>query len=158
MKLKYILLLVISHGGIAIIGFALGIYMLPILIAPDAPTEEAVAKIASQAMFSAEFKKDLKDSDGLHWGQGKVAVNAKAISFAGELAPGPDYKVYLSPKFVETEVNFNQLKPSMIQVGEVKTFNNFIVNLPQGVDVTQYNSVIVWCETFGQFITAGQYQ
>jgi hypothetical protein len=51
-----------------------------------------------------------------------------------------------------------RLKPSMLRVGEVKTFKNFIVKLPQGVDPSQYNSLIVWCETFGEFITAAQYQ
>jgi hypothetical protein len=40
----------------------------------------------------------------------------------------------------------------------VKTFENFIVALPGGVDPSKFNTVIVWCETFGQFITAAQYR
>ena len=76
----------------------------------------------------------------------------------GELAPGPDYKLYLSSTFVETEVEFNRLKGSMLRVGDVKTFENFAVKLPEGVDLTQYNTVIVWCETFGEFITAAKYR
>jgi hypothetical protein len=46
----------------------------------------------------------------------------------------------------------------MTYIGDVKTFNNFAVSVPASVDLLQYNSVIVWCETFGQFITAGQYR
>ena len=43
----------------------------------------------------------------------------------GELAPSPDYKLYLSSGFVETEAEFLGLKPSMALVGDVKTFDNF---------------------------------
>ncbi len=76
----------------------------------------------------------------------------------GRVAPGPDYKLYLSPEFVETEADFARLKPKMARVGDVKTFENFIVPVPASVDVTQYDSVIVWCETFSQFITAARYR
>lgn len=153
-----ILLLLISHLGIGAFGFALGIYMLPILIAPTAPSDAEVNQASSQALFNAEFKRDLQDSDGFHWGEGQLALNSNRISFMGELAPGPDYKVYLSPEFVETEADFMRLKPSMLRVGEVKTFDNFIVELNRGVDLEQYNSVIIWCETFGEFITSARYR
>jgi len=76
----------------------------------------------------------------------------------GKLAPGPDYKLYLSPTFVETESDFNRLKNKMVRVGDVKTFDNFVVNVPPSIAPSKYNSVVVWCESFGQFITAAQYQ
>ena len=57
-----------------------------------------------------QFKRDLKDSDALHWGEGQVSIAPGAITLVGKLAPGPDYKLYLSPEFVETEVDFNRLK------------------------------------------------
>ena len=78
------------------------------------------------------------------------------MAFEGELAPGPDYKVYLSPKFVETEADFNRLKPQMINVGDVKTFDRFMVTLPQDLPLDNYTTVIIWCETFGEFITSAQ--
>lgn len=62
----------------------------------------------------------------------------------GELAPGPDYKLYLSPNYVETESDFNRLKGNMVQVGDVKTFDNFLVAVPPSIDPTKYNTVIVW--------------
>jgi hypothetical protein len=64
----------------------------------------------------------------------------------------------MSPVFVETEKAFNQHKAIMVQVGDIKTFDKFIVALPKQVDPSQFTSVIVWCETFGEFITAAQYQ
>jgi Electron transfer DM13 len=152
------LLLVVSHLAVAAVGFALGIYALPILIAPAAPTQAEVASQAASARYSGRFLRDLKDSDALHWGEGTVSVSAKAIVFEGELAPGPDYKLYLSPEFVETEADFKRLKSSMVRVGEVKTFKNFVVPVPESVDPGRYTAVIVWCETFSQFITAAKYQ
>lgn len=150
--------LLLSHLFVLALGFAAGIYALPILIAPDNPSSSEVLKVAQSAQFSGEFRRDLIDSDFLHWGEGQVSISPSVISFQGELAPGPDYKLYLSPQFVETEADFNRLKPNMVKVGEVKTFSSFMVPLEKDIDTTQYNTVIVWCETFGQFITAAQYQ
>ncbi|MDV5862104.1 DM13 domain-containing protein [Pseudomonas mendocina] len=158
MKARTALLLAASHSTVAIAGFAGGIYALPILVAPDAPTAEQVQAATTQALFSAEFRRDLKDSDALHWGEGTVTITPTTVSLMGKLSPGPDYKLYLSPTFVETEAEFNRLKSSMIRVGDVKTFNNFLVPLPNGVDPTKYSAVIVWCESFGEFITAAKYR
>ena len=74
------------------------------------------------------------------------------MTLSGRLAPGPDYKLYFSPEFVETEADFNRLKPRMVRVGDVKTFDNFVVSVPPEVDPARYSAVIVWCERFGQFI------
>ena len=156
--MKKFLLLVISHAAIGAVGFAGGIYMLPILIAPPAPAEAEVLEIASQAQFTSEFRRDLAGSDALHWGEGSVSVSRSAVSLMGKLAPGPDYKLYLSPEFVETEADFNGLKSEMVRVGDVKTFENFLVPVPESIDPAAYNTVVVWCESFGQFITAAKYQ
>jgi hypothetical protein len=40
----------------------------------------------------------------------------------------------------------------------VKTFRNFIVAIPDGIDAANYSAAIVWCEAFGQFITAAKYR
>ena len=158
MKIRTAALLIVTHCAVGILGFSAGVYVLPILIAPPAPGEEEIKIMSSQASYTAQFRKDLKDSDTLHWGEGTVSIGSKAITLVGKLAPGPDYKLYLSPKFVETEVDFNRLKPSMVRVGDVKTFENFVVHVPLGIEPSKYNSVIVWCEAFGQFITSAKYQ
>ncbi len=152
------LLLALSHLAMLGIGFALGIYALPILVAPPSPSQDEVHAKSFSAPFKGEFRRGLKDSDALHWGEGTVAVGHKHIVFDGELAPGPDYKLYLSPEFVETEEDFRRLKPAMVRVGDVKTFRKFIVPIPEGVDPSRYTTVIVWCETFAQFISAAKYR
>jgi len=156
--MRKLLLLTASHAALLGIGFALGIYTLPILTAPTAPSPIEAARAAAGAAYTAQFRRDLKDSDLLHWGEGTVSIGREAIVLAGQLAPGPDYKLYLSPEFVETEADFARLKPRMVRVGDVRTFENFVVPVPATVDVSNYSTVIVWCESFSQFITAGQYR
>jgi hypothetical protein len=153
-----IVLLIVSHVLALAIGFAGGIYVLPLLTAPAAPAVAEVQAVAAEATFKGQFRRDLKDSDALHWGEGTVSVGPRAVALAGRVAPGPDYKLYLSPEFVETEAEFARLKPAMVRVGDVKTFENFVVPVPAGVDPARYTTVIVWCEAFGQFITAARYR
>jgi hypothetical protein len=152
------LLLVASHLAAIGVGFALGIYVLPILTAPPAPSQAQALASASQAAYTGQFRRDLKGSDLLHWGEGTVSVGPRSVTLVGKLAPGPDYKLYLSPAFVETEADFARLKPRMARVGDVKTFENFVVPVPEAIDISRYDTVIVWCETFGQFITAAKYR
>jgi len=114
--------------------------------------------MAGDTQYTGRFRRDLKDSDLLHWGEGTVIVGRNAVALEGRIAPGPDYKLYLSPEFVETEADFARVKPRMVRVGDVKTFENFIVQVPASVDPGAYNTVVVWCESFGQFITAAQYR
>lgn len=147
-----------SHVLVFCIGFALGIYLLPILIAPRAPSSADIASAMGPTQWRAEFRRDLRDSDALHWGEGTVAIGPRSISLVGKLAPGPDYKLYLSPEFVETESDFKRLKSRMARVGDVRTFDNFLVAVPEGVDPGRYTTVIVWCETFSQFITSAKYR
>ena len=147
-----------SHLVAGGIGFGLGIYLLPILIAPESPGEQEVRSAAESSLFTAEIRRDLEDSDALHWGEGTLYVGADSIALDGSLAPGPDYRLYLSPAFVETEADFEALKPQMTEVGPVRTFENFMVPVPESIDPASFNTAIVWCESFGQFITSGQYQ
>ncbi|MEL6710381.1 MAG: DM13 domain-containing protein [Pseudomonadota bacterium] len=157
MKIRTLILFV-THGIVGFAGFAGGIYTLPILTAPPAPGMAEVQTLSAQATYTAEFRKDLQDSDFLHWGEGIVSVGPEVITLMGQLAPGPDYKLYLSPQFVETESDFNRLKTDMVEVGDVRTFENFAVPVPANIDPSAFSTVIVWCESFGQFITSAKYQ
>lgn len=157
-NVKTTIILLVTHLAALGAGFAAGIYALPILEAPDAPAASAVASVQTESTWGGQFRRDLADSDFLHWGEGELSVGRDAIALMGRLAPGPDYRLYLSPEFVETEAAFNALKPEMVQVGMVKTFDNFIVSVPEGIDPEQFTTVVIWCESFGQFITAAQYR
>lgn len=156
--MKRILLLALSHVGVLALGVALGIYLLPILAAPPAPSAQQVQAASSGARYTAEFRRDLKGSDALHWGEGRLSIGPDRVALMGRLAPGPAYKLYLVPEYVETEADFLRVKASSLAVADIKTFENFIVPLPPGVPLERYGTVVIWCEAFSQFITAGRYR
>lgn len=151
-------LLFLTHGLALAIGFAAGIYILPILIAPEGPSQSAVQAVAAAAQYETEFRRDLPGSDALHWGQGKVVLSPHQIALMGRLSPGPDYKLYLSKEFVDNREDFLRIKAQAHRVGDIKTFENFVVPVSGSVDLDQYRAVVVWCETFSQFITAAAYR
>ncbi len=156
--MKRLLLLAVTHALALALGFGLGIYYVPVLIAPKAPSLAEVKSLSGAAEFTGEFRRDLKGSDFLHWGEGRVSVGRTAVSLIGKVSPGPDYKLYLSPEFVDTKEAFLKLKDRSVRVGDVKTFENFIVQVPGSVDPSRYNAVVVWCETFSMFISAAKYR
>ena len=155
MKLIRIL---VTHAIALALGFALGIYLLPVLIAPPAPSDAEVSSSAQGAVFSGRFTRDLPGSDLLHWGEGEVSISPTRIAFMGSIAPGPDYQLYLTRELVLTEADFLPVKQDAARIGAVRTFDNFILDIPPGVDPADYKALVVWCETFSEFITAAAYR
>ena len=74
----------------------------------------------------------------------------------GEVAPGPDYKIYLTSKFVDDKDSFLAIKKDSQKVAEVNGFKNFRTMLPASTKVNDYTAVVIWCERFEKFITAGK--
>jgi len=148
----------VTHGIALAIGFALGIYLLPVLIAPPAPSDAEVSSSSQGAVFSGRFTRDLPGSDFLHWGEGEISISPTRIAFMGSIAPGPDYQLYLTRELVTSEAEFLPVKDDAARIGAVKTFENFILQLPQGINPADYKALVIWCETFSEFITATAYQ
>ena len=151
-------LLVGTHVVALAIGFGAGVYTLPILTEPKGPSLAEVRAASAGAKYGGEFRRGLKGSDPFHWGEGRVSVGRNAIALDGKLAPGPDYKLYLVPSYVENEEEFLKVKKRSPRLGDVKTFANFVVPVPENVDIEKYDTVLVWCERFSQFITSAKYR
>ena len=66
--------------------------------------------------------------------------------------------MYLTPGYVETGPGFQTIEARSMQIGSNKAFENFSLDLPDGVDVTNYQAVLIWCEAYGQFINAAELQ
>lgn len=162
---KYInksLFIGIVLGGIGALplGFGLGVYYLPILVASEGASDAVVAAAKSDAMIQADFRKDLKGSDGFHWGEGTLHLTREGgqyfFTLDGSVSPGPDYKLYLTPEYVEDEAEFLAVKARSVRVADITGFENFRVDVPMSIDPTNYLAVIIWCERFGEFITSGR--
>ncbi len=151
-------ILLVTHVLVLLVGIALGIYLLPILTAPPSPDAARLAAMSQAAEFSGELTRDLRGSDFLHWGEGTISVSPTQIVHQGKLAPGPDYRLYLVKDFVEHEDEFLPVKERAQLIGDVKTFDGFYLDVPAGVDVTQFTTALVWCESFEEFITATRYR
>ena len=156
--IKKIFILTFTHSFILIFGFGLGVYFLPILTAPKSIDISEINEIENNSLFQTEFVRDLRGSDPWHWGEAKVTISDKKITVNGSIAPGPDYKLYLLSEFVEHEDEFLPIKDMSQYIAEIKGFENFVVDVPENVDVSKYNTIIIWCESFNEFITAAKYQ
>ncbi|HZN46913.1 MAG TPA: hypothetical protein VFB71_04775, partial [Ramlibacter sp.] len=74
------LLFIASHLVMLVVGFALGVYLLPILSAPPAPSRAEVQASTQGALYHGEFRRSLPGSDALHWGEGRVTVSASSVT------------------------------------------------------------------------------
>ena len=105
------------------------------------------------------FNRDSPGSDPLHWGEGNVRVSGGKLIFEDDvqLAPGPDYRIYLTKKFVDTRKAFRRVKPQSIEVAKLKTFSGPLeFELPVDVNIDVYDNVIVWCEAFSMYIASAR--
>ena len=148
-------------GGVGALplGFALGVYFLPIIVASEGANEEQLIIAQANTLARATFIRDLKGSDRLHWGEGELTISMEGgqtyATLEGQVSPGPDYKLYLTPEFVDDETSFLAIKQDSLRVADITGFKNFRVMLPVSTKVRDYTAVVVWCERFGEFITAG---
>ena len=76
----------VTHAATLVLGFALGVYTLPILTAPKGPDKATLQASAAAAVFKGEFDRNLKGSDLLHWGEGEVRLAPDKIAHEGRLS------------------------------------------------------------------------
>ena len=105
---RYVLLFgVVKFCAGLVIGLGLGVCFLPILTAEKGLDTVAIEALSQSALRQGIFVRDLPGSDGLHWGFGVIMANADQIWLDGEISPGSDYRLYLTPKYVETDAEFS---------------------------------------------------
>ncbi|WP_323120469.1 DM13 domain-containing protein [Burkholderia alba] len=155
---KKLLILAVSHLIALAAGFAAGVYVLPILTAEPGVSAQAARAAAQQARYTGQFRRDLPGSDALHWADASLAVTPGALVLEGRVAPGPDYRIYLVPAFVDNREAFLALKARARQVGTLKTFGHSVTPLAPDVELDAYTTVVIWCERFSQFISAARYR
>lgn len=159
MKKIFISLLIgIILGGGA--GFALGIYLLPVIVEwqnRDAAPVQVVEAMADDPV--GQFDRSSPGSDALHWGEGTVRVTDGVLVFEDdvELAPGPDYRIYLTRKFADTKEDFLLIKAQAKEVAKLKVFSGPLsFAIPPDVNTDVYDNVLVWCEAFSMYIASAR--
>ena len=83
-----------------------------------------------------------------------VLVNADRILLDSNVAKEADYRLYLTPKYVETGSWFQMIKIQSQRIGTIRVGESFSLNLPEEVDTKSYQAVLMQFEAIGQFIVA----
>ena len=142
------------------IGFAAGVYTLPIFIEWSSDREQiADLTPAAETDPIGQFDRNSPGSDALHWGEGTVRISSGKLIFEDDvkLAPGPDYRIYLSRKFAQTKSEFSKIKPQAVEIAKLRTFSGPLeFELPADLNTNEYDNVVVWCETFSMYIASAR--
>ncbi len=139
-------------------GFALGVYMLPDLNAENSALMQEIRAAQAQAKYTARFSRDQPGSSARYWAEGDVYISEHDIAFIGKIAPGPDYKLYLTRQQAYDQTGFLKMKSEAVLVGAVDHAGNFIQALPNHINPDDYAAVQIWCERFSAFIASARYQ
>ena len=83
-------------------------------------------------------------------------VSLGRIWLDGAIAPWPDYRLYLIPSFADDEASFLAIKDRAVHIAEINAFTKFSVMVLAHADVSAFPAVLIWCEAFGEFITAAE--
>ncbi len=142
------------------IGFAIGIYTLPLIIEYRSDQQQITNLTpADEADPIGQFNRNSPGSDPLHWGEGTVRISNDKLIFEADVkfAPGPDYRIYLSRKFAETKSDFVKIKPRAVEIAKLRTFSGPLeFALPADLNIDEFDNVIVWCETFSMYIASAR--
>src|SRR3954470_6902907 len=158
-------------GGIlgTIFGVALGFFFFPYVFPPPPASEQLTqadltppaAASPAQSMPATAVAAatgtfiHANPSDPVHWGKGKVSVYQRAVFLEPdfEVGPGPAFHVYLVPKST-IRSSSDMTNVMYVDLGRLRSFQGSQrYQIPDGVNLKDYPSVIIWCERFGVLIS-----
>ena len=136
-------------------GVALGFFMFPYVFPPP-PAAERLSEVERTSPVVAEGRFiHANPSDPIHWGKGGVTVRQDSV-FLGEdfeVGPGPKFHVYLVPK-APIRASGDLAGQKFVDLGRLRAFKGSQrYQVPAGVDLETYQSVIIWCEQFSVLIS-----
>ena len=136
----------------------LGIYLLPILTAPVGPDQAVLQATEATALFKSRFARNLRVSDFVHWGEGDLRVRPTRLLTKGDLHRALTTSSTLRPSSWTLRKASSKIKGQSKRIGDVKTSDGFLLDVPPGADVAAYTTAVIWCEAFSQFISAAKYR
>ena len=135
-------------------GFAAGIFAFPYFFPPPPLNETVIDKAAKETVAEGTFV-HANPSDPIHYGKGGVTLYEDLIHLESdfEVGPGPKFHVYLVPDGdITTDTPVHETM--FVDLGRLKAFSggqNYPI--PEGVDLSEYRSVVIWCEQFNVLIS-----
>jgi hypothetical protein len=136
------------------LGVAVGFFIFPYVFPPPAASEQLSATERTKLVASGTFI-HANPSDPVHYGKGHVSVYERTVYLEPdfEVGPGPAFHVYLVPK--ASIRSSSDVKDVMfVDLGGLRAFKGSQrYSIPDGVDLKDYQSVIIWCQQFGVLIS-----
>ncbi len=150
-------ILAVLGGGVVggAIGFAAGIFVYPYIFLADIVATEEVADAATRQAVATGGFIHADPSDPIHYGSGGLILYDDLLHLESDFAvgPGPKFHVYLVPS--DSVTPDSDVEATMfVDLGRLKAFKgsqNYPV--PAGVTLSDYGSVVIWCEQFGVLIS-----
>jgi Electron transfer DM13 len=143
-------------GGIVGTGFgvALGFFLFPFVFPPP-PAMEHLTDADRATLAATGTFIHANPSDPIHWGKGKVSVYERSVFLEAdfEVGPGPAFHVYLVPK--ANIRSADDVKDKMyVDLGGLRAFKGSQrYEIPAGVNLKDYPSVVIWCARFDVLIS-----
>lgn len=152
---KYLAIFVV--GGVlgTGVGFAIGIFVYPYIFLADITANEQLAGAETKPVVATGTFIHADPGDPVHYGRGGVTVYGEAVVLGRdfEVGPGPAFHVYLVPKAGMTR-SAELEGQTFVDLGRLRAFKGSqVYDVPAGVDLKTYGSVIIWCEAFGVLIS-----
>ena len=143
-------------GGVlgAAFGVALGFFVYPFVFPPPAAMDQLSETDKAKLVATGTFI-HANPSDPVHWGKGKVSVYERTVFLDPdfEVGPGPAFHVYLVPK-AGIRKNSDLGDAMFIDLGGLRAFKGSQrYGIPAGVELKNYQSVIIWCQQFSVLIS-----
>jgi hypothetical protein len=143
-------------GGVLGTGFgvALGFFFFPFVFPPPAAMDQLTEAERGKPVAAGTFI-HANPSDPVHWGRGKVTVYERTVFLEPdfEVGPGPAFHVYLVPK-AGLRASSDLGEAMFIDLGGLRAFKGSQrYPIPAGVDLKNYQSVIIWCRQFSVLIS-----
>ena len=141
-------------------GFALGVYTLPIIVEwLGSKQDTSTVQVFAETDPTGQFDRNSPGSDPLHWGEGRLRISSGNLVFEEDvkLAPGPDYRIYMTKRFVDNRDDFKRIKSGAVEIAKLKTFSGPLsFELPPDLNTDEYDNVVVWCEAFSMYIASAR--
>lgn len=127
--------------------------------------DRVVAEEFSEGLMQQEFAVGaFRDADRSHKGSGKAILVADDDGGSAELrladfevTNGPDLEVWLV-KDPDPKSSADVKASEWLSLGQLKgNIGNQVYAIPEGTDIGQYGSAVIWCEQFGVLFSAAPF-
>ncbi|MCP4327996.1 MAG: DM13 domain-containing protein [Alphaproteobacteria bacterium] len=152
--LRYVVVFLV--GGVlgTAFGVAVGFFAFPYVFPPPEAMDTLTAEERDRLIARGQFI-HANPSDPVHYGMGKGSVYEKVVYLDTdfEVGPGPAFHVYLVPK-AQIRQSSDVKQTMYVDLGKLRAFKGSQkYPIPAGVELGDYQSVVIWCAQFGVLIS-----